>query len=51
MPDGLAGAVDRCGKADRRQALRVLGGVAGAAGRGAARGAEERVAAGVCSVK
>ena len=46
MPDGLAGAVDRCGKADRRQALRVLGGVAGAAGLGAARGAGERVSAG-----
>ena len=46
MPDGLAGAIDRCGKADRRQALRVLGGVAGVAGFGAACEAEERVFAG-----
>ena len=46
MPDGLAGAIDRCGKADRRQALRVLGRVAGVAGFGAACEAEERVFAG-----
>ena len=46
MPDGLVEAIDRCGKADRRQALRVLGRVAGVAGFGAACEAEERVFAG-----
>lgn len=46
MPDGLVEAIDRCGKAGRRQALRVLGRVAGVAGSGAACEAEERVFAG-----
>ena len=44
MPDGLVEAIDRCGKADRRQALRVLGRAAGVAGfRGGLRGRGARV--------
>ena len=46
MPGGLAEAIDRCGEADRGQAPRVLGRVAGVAGSGAAREAEGRVFAG-----
>ena len=46
VPDGPAGAIDRCGKADGGRAPRVLGRVAGVAGFGAACEAGERVFAG-----
>lgn len=43
MPEGLVAAVDRCGRADRRQALRAISRAAPASGFGAACAAAERI--------
>ena len=43
MPKGLVAAMDRCGKAERRQALRAISRAASASGFDAACAAAERI--------